>query len=420
MSYETADNQQPICDPSLTSQGRVGICFEQLRGEIITILHNDNNSQETIRRLENELSVYKRAYADLDAERHRFERLKQESDKQKEDLENQLKGHRVVALLDGDGTIFNSQLISQGPVGGRAAAQKLSDSIIQYLVANHGTNQYQLWVYVFLNRRGLGDTFGRVGLVSAKAKFEEFVMGFNQAAERFIMVDVGGAKEAADAKIKALLEEEIRLPQTEKIIFGGCHDNGYATTLRSQITAGFKHKLILLPGYSDMAVGINELNLPSLSVPELFIPQKLAVNPPPTQTIHSSPLPTATQLSPPQVLLDAHMCKPTTSITQQAFEALPFATVEPPEMPTPKEHPLRFSYSSAVQRPPRRPDTPELDSSGSTTSSDDSDESVPMSRPPVTSTKPRRVNPNIVSVSLLRKALTPKYARLPHPASLEA
>ena len=46
------------------------------------------------------------------------------------------------------------------------------------------------------------DAFGRVGLLSAKSKFEEFTLGFNQAAERFMMVDVGGAKEAADAKIK--------------------------------------------------------------------------------------------------------------------------------------------------------------------------------------------------------------------------
>ena len=46
------------------------------------------------------------------------------------------------------------------------------------------------------------DTFGRVGLLTAKTKFEEFTLGFNQAAERFMIVDVGGAKEAADAKIK--------------------------------------------------------------------------------------------------------------------------------------------------------------------------------------------------------------------------
>lgn len=73
---------------------------------------------------------------------------------------------------------------------------------MQYLSTNHGTNQYQLWVYVFFNKRGLMDTFGRVGLISSKMKLEDFVLGFNQAAERFLMVDVGNAKEAADAKIK--------------------------------------------------------------------------------------------------------------------------------------------------------------------------------------------------------------------------
>lgn len=78
----------------------------------------------------------------------------------------------------------------------------LSDSILQHLSSTYGANQYQLWVYVFFNKRGLMDTFGRVGNVLAKMRFDDFIMGFNQAAERFLMVDVGGAKEAADAKIK--------------------------------------------------------------------------------------------------------------------------------------------------------------------------------------------------------------------------
>jgi len=49
------------------------------------------------------------------------------------------------------------------------------------------------------------DTFGRFKFVSAKANFNEFAMGFNQAAESFLMVDVGNLKEAADAKIKGAL-----------------------------------------------------------------------------------------------------------------------------------------------------------------------------------------------------------------------
>lgn len=145
----------------------------------------------------------------------------------------------MIALLDGDGAIFSHQLISQGQSGGHAAARKLSDAITQHLNSTNGVNQYQLWVYVFFNKRGLVDILGRSGHTVAKTKFEEFIMGFNQAAERFLMLDVGSAKEAADAKIKgtrhfdltsmcsdmvpslALLEDEIRIPQTEKIVFGG-------------------------------------------------------------------------------------------------------------------------------------------------------------------------------------------------------
>lgn len=107
-----------------------------------------------------------------------------------------------MALLDGDGTIFSSNLISQGQPGGHIAAQKLADSILQHMNANYGLNQYQLWVYVFFNKRGLTEAFGRYGLANSKVKFDDFMLGFNQAAERFMMIDVGTTKEAADAKIK--------------------------------------------------------------------------------------------------------------------------------------------------------------------------------------------------------------------------
>lgn len=61
-------------------------------------MESDTASRETIRRLETELGVYKRAYADLDADRRRVEMLKLETDKQKEDLENQLKVVTVLAF----------------------------------------------------------------------------------------------------------------------------------------------------------------------------------------------------------------------------------------------------------------------------------------------------------------------------------
>ena len=108
----------------------------------------------------------------------------------------------MIILLDGDGAIFSAQLILQGQKGGHIAAKLLSDATLQCLNANYGSRAYQLWVYVFFNKRGLLDTFRRTNFLPLTSKFEDFVMGFNQAAERFLMVDVGNTKEAADAKLK--------------------------------------------------------------------------------------------------------------------------------------------------------------------------------------------------------------------------
>jgi hypothetical protein len=111
-------------------------------------------------------------------------------------------GSRVICLIDGDGSIFSNDLIADGQAGGHLAAKMLSESTAQYLSSNCAINQYQLWVYVFFNKRGLLETFGKAGLQLPKARLDDFVMGFNQAAERFLMIDVGNGKEAADAKIK--------------------------------------------------------------------------------------------------------------------------------------------------------------------------------------------------------------------------
>ncbi|KAF7352911.1 hypothetical protein MVEN_01258400 [Mycena venus] len=264
-------------------QHRIELSFDQLKNEVFSFLGYERASQEKCLRLEKELNVYKLALgglearcSGLEAECSRLRTLHHETVKENECLQDLMKGHRIITLIDGDGAIFSKDLISQGQQGGHLAARMLSDSIIKFLSTNHGARPYQLWVYLFYNRRGLTDTFNRVGLGSLNKTFEEFVVGFNQATERFTMVDVGNTKEAADVKLKVHLQDDIQLPQTFKIVFGGCHDGGYVASLHSQITAGFREKLILLKGYSQMASTIAELGLPFLEIPDLFMTQKLA------------------------------------------------------------------------------------------------------------------------------------------------
>lgn len=96
----------------------------------------------------------------------------------------------------------------------------------------------------------------------------------------------------------AILESDIRLPQTFKVVFGGewwttfqviasrlahivgagCHDTGYINVLTSLMTDGWTHKLILLRGYDEMAAGFKELNLPIFPISDLFMHQKIVID----------------------------------------------------------------------------------------------------------------------------------------------
>lgn len=156
-----------------------------------------------------------------------------------------------------------------------------------------------------------------------------------------------------------------------------------------------------------MATGIKELDLPSFSIPELFMPEKLVV-PPFTQLKkpHPTPLPPPTfsvQLSSALVEETVVPAEPLSVLVHEGFDALPFASAEPDVLaPKPKSPP---SYSSAVQTGvPKRVITPELDSSGSTSSSDGSDDLNYRASP--TNFKSRRVNPNIVGAVTSRFILS--------------
>lgn len=65
--------------------------FFSCLGEIANVLSNEASYCDQIRKLEAELSVYKRAYADVDAERRQLEKSKHEADQERALLENQLR-----------------------------------------------------------------------------------------------------------------------------------------------------------------------------------------------------------------------------------------------------------------------------------------------------------------------------------------
>ncbi|KAJ7249497.1 hypothetical protein B0H12DRAFT_693930 [Mycena haematopus] len=98
----------------------VEACLDKLKDEVLNVLQNEASYKETIRKLETELSAYKRAFVDVDAELREAKltqlemgSLNRQLEKECQSFKNQDKGHRIVMLLDGDGAIFSAQFIGQ-------------------------------------------------------------------------------------------------------------------------------------------------------------------------------------------------------------------------------------------------------------------------------------------------------------------
>ena len=219
----------------------------------------------------------------------------------------------LLALIDGDGNIFQKELLKLGLHGGRQAAQLLTESITAYVRERDESGaRAQLWVYLFFNMKGLLQTLVAHNICTAD-EFEAFITGFNQSNPRFIINDVHSGKEAANVKIKGDIQPKktvavscmhSRIPfvlcslpthvpnffrryrpaakvcllcYNRRLFHTGGHDNGYLPTLTELQNEGLLDKVILLQGYMDVATELQSLSLPALRIDSLFIAEKISV-----------------------------------------------------------------------------------------------------------------------------------------------
>ena len=103
----------------------------------------------------------------------------------------------AVALIDGEGYIFSDTYVSMGKEGGKLAASVLEQAICEDI-----GRQDQVYVTMYLNRAGLAELLHSNGVIQHTADFDEFIIGFNQSAPLFSIVDVGHEKNATAAKVE--------------------------------------------------------------------------------------------------------------------------------------------------------------------------------------------------------------------------
>lgn len=141
-----------------------------------------------------------------------------------------------------------------------------------------------------MNLHGLAKTLHEAGIVTSRATFHQFVQGFNKIHELSEIVDAGDLKEAADSKIKGMVDDNPCSPgvylanvvatfnlyrrnlHCKHIMLAGSGDNSYAGFLSQfATTTTSSNNLTLIKGYEfarDLAPLADKIG--SVSFPHLF------------------------------------------------------------------------------------------------------------------------------------------------------
>jgi hypothetical protein len=130
---------------------------------------------------------------------------------------------------------FARDLLEDDRSGGLEAARRLTTAIKAHMKGSPG---YKLWIFCFLNRRGLVAPLG-----IAEASLNKFISGFNGAGAHCFAVDIGQGKELADNRIRGsyesislphfplsnsmseLMIHETKSSHTMRVYFGGAVDS---------------------------------------------------------------------------------------------------------------------------------------------------------------------------------------------------
>ncbi|KAF2826204.1 hypothetical protein CC86DRAFT_350727 [Ophiobolus disseminans] len=171
--------------------------------------------------------------------RRNYQKAVDEQKQEVREYERQLEASSfVLALIDGDGAIFQDVLLqAAGGDGGSEAASRLYHAIRNHVASLHSNSgSWPIMVQIYLSLDKLAMKLAQVGLLRSPTELRAFAQRFSVNQPLFSIIDVGQGKERADHKIKEMLRTFSDNPTCRHIIFGGCHDAGYLLNLEQ-----FKH-----------------------------------------------------------------------------------------------------------------------------------------------------------------------------------
>lgn len=110
----------------------------------------------------------------------------------------------MAVLVDGDGAIFNKELLLDPRQGASEAALRLTQAVRNYLKDTPlGSEDVPIVVRIFANLTGLAKSLVTYNDIDREDKMREFAENFTNSRAEFDFVNVGRGKENADSKMRS-------------------------------------------------------------------------------------------------------------------------------------------------------------------------------------------------------------------------
>ena len=236
---------------------------------------------EVLQKYTSLMEDYKRLRSDYEEERDSRERYKQMA-------RGQERNPFVLVLIDGDGYVFDDDLVTNGVEGGQKAARLLND-VVKNSLRSRGLDHCRIMVRVYANLAGLSKTLSKAKLAGPeKRSLAPFTASFTRSNDLFDFVDAGELKENADFKIRAMFRQFAENAQCRHIYFAGCHDVGYLSELSPYTGNRDRITLVRTPAFHPEfnKLGMRVEDFPNIfrSMPLEGQPSITPIKTPPSQT----------------------------------------------------------------------------------------------------------------------------------------
>lgn len=106
---------------------------------------------------------------------------------------------------------FQESLLEKGADGGAEAAQRMLNTVQQYISKFNGAGDWQVLVRVFLNIDFLTRKYQSEGIVRDEITLRQFALGFTKSQPLFEVVDAGWGKDRVDYKIKGRIRHLLNI-----------------------------------------------------------------------------------------------------------------------------------------------------------------------------------------------------------------